>query len=457
MARRRKKVVKYRRTSRSYGIGFWIFLFVFGFILVKIIQYFNSEHISIYEVVEKQIADDNIIKGIAIREETIFYTDTTGYVNYYIGDREKVAKGATVYTIDASGEIYHMLTSTGSELKLDQTESDKIRQDIALFRKSFQGSNYGMVQELKYNMENAVLELTNAIMAQNLQTLLKETGKAQSFKVINAKESGIITYFVDGLEELKADQITMEIFTKGNQRTQLRTTDQVEKGSPAYKLVKSEDWQVVLPLKQEQYEKVKAKEKVEITFLKDNLTTTVPITTYQQGEDYFGRLSLDKYMVRYIDERFLDIELSLITAEGFKIPVSAIVEKDFYLVPIDFFTTDEVSGTLGIELETYKSDGTMSYEFVAAEKYYEDEEYAYIDTNIVTVSSWIHKPETKKRYQIGTTKKLEGVYNFNNGYAVFRRIEKEYGNKEYCIIKKETLYGVSTYDHIIANANIVEN
>jgi hypothetical protein len=44
--------------------------------------------------------------------------------------------------------------------------------------------------------------------------------------------------------------------------------------------------------------------------------------------------------------------------------------------------------------------------------------------------------------------KLTGVYNVNQGYAVFRRIEILDQNDEYCIIKKNTPDGLSAYDQI---------
>lgn len=44
----------------------------------------------------------------------------------------------------------------------------------------------------------------------------------------------------------------------------------------------------------------------------------------------------------------------------------------------------------------------------------------------------------------------------NKGYTVFRRIEKEYENNEYCIVKKDTPYGLSVYDHIVLNADYVK-
>ena len=59
------------------------------------------------------------------------------------------------------------------------------------------------------------------------------------------------------------------------------------------------------------------------------------------------------------------------------------------------------------------------------------------------------------RFQIGASASLEGVYNINKGYAVFKQIEILKSNGEYYTIKKGTKYGLSVYDHIVLNADSV--
>ena len=66
------------------------------------------------------------------------------------------------------------------------------------------------------------------------------------------------------------------------------------------------------------------------------------------------------------------------------------------------------------------------------------------------------KPESADRYQLGTTASLKGVYNINKGYAIFKQIEIMTSNDEYCTVKKNMDYGLSVYDHIVLDADTVE-
>ena len=64
--------------------------------------------------------------------------------------------------------------------------------------------------------------------------------------------------------------------------------------------------------------------------------------------------------------------------------------------------------------------------------------------------------DSSGRFQIGANASLEGVYNINKGYAVFKQIEVLAENDEYYTIKKGMSYGLSVYDHIALDADTVE-
>ncbi len=57
---------------------------------------------------------------------------------------------------------------------------------------------------------------------------------------------------------------------------------------------------------------------------------------------------------------------------------------------------------------------------------------------------------------MGQTGSLQGVYNINKGYSVFRQIEILAENNEFYIVQKGTRYGLNVYDHIILDADAVE-
>ena len=453
MSSRNRKVAKYRRPV-NINIGAIIFFVLFLYIGINVILYMKKDHLAIYEVVEQTISDDNTCQGIILREEEVVNTSQAGYVNYYIKDGEKVAKNSVVYSLDQNGDIAETLAESSGSIKLTSKDIASIRTDISNFKNTYTPSSYSEVYNFKYDLENAILDTLNNSNMKSIEDLSsKESGTV--FDVIKSKKSGIISYYSDGFENLTEEEVTLDTFNLDSyNKVMLRTNDLMEKDSPVYKLVTNEKWKLILNITKEQYDKLLEKTSVKLTFKKDNFTVTAPVTVYQKGEGYFAKLDFNSYMLRYIEDRFVTVELSLNSARGLKIPVSAITEKEFYKVPRSYFTNGGDTSAIGVVKETYTEKGEKTYTFVQTEVYYQDDDYGYVDKSVLSAGDVISNVDTQETYTISDTDKLEGVYNVNKGYCVFRRIEKVYENQEYCIVKSNTTLGLSEYDHIVLDATM---
>ena len=99
-----KKIVNYKKPF-SLNIGVVIFVIIFIYILFNIFSYFTKTRISVYEVEQGTIAENNTYNGLALRSENVVYADTAGYVNYYLKDVRKASYNTLVYSIDESGDI----------------------------------------------------------------------------------------------------------------------------------------------------------------------------------------------------------------------------------------------------------------------------------------------------------------------------------------------------------------
>jgi hypothetical protein len=161
-------------------------------------------------------------------------------------------------------------------------------------------------------------------------------------------------------------------------------------------------------------------------------------------------------MPRYINQRFISTEIVINSAEGLKIPVTSIVEKNFYQVPLSYFRKGGDSDKNGLTRVVTSTDGgneKTTQEFIATDIYYQDEKYAYVDTNLFGTRDMIIGEDDKDAFILDKTEAFKGVFNVNKGYAVFRHIEILYQNEEYCIVKKNTANGLSVYDHIALDSS----
>lgn len=454
MASRKTGKISRFKKRRDLNIGLIIFLFVFIYLIIYICLYFSKDQVSIFEVQADTLAQDNIVTGIILREEEVVYTPRAGYLNYYLSDSERVAKNHAVYSIDESRDTYDILTADAGSVTLTDSDISSIQDMIFSFREDFSSLDYSAVYEIKDDIMIQIQERLDLNLLENLTVLSDTAGLPSSFEVITSEQSGIVTYYMDGYEEMTRDDITGASFdTESYSRTSLRGSEIKESGSPVYKLVTSENWQIIMNLTEEQYLYFLDRSSITFTILDDEREVTCDVELYQQGTDYFACASLDRYMIQYLDRRFLKIELAINAEEGLKIPLTAITEKEFYMVPLKYFTKGGDSDEDGILVELYDEEtAQMIPTFYAVEIYYDDGTYGYIDANEFEFGVTRISAPDGEQMQLNLVGTLEGVYNVNNGYAVFRRIERMYENEDYCIVRDDTENGLAVYDQIVLDA-----
>ena len=479
MAGAGKKNMKIVRYRRPFNIGVVFFGFIAVYLIVCIYLYFTSTHISGYEVIKGNLATDYRYTGIALRTEQVYTAEKAGYVNYYASENEKVSVLSTVYTVDESGRMADILKENAGDVSLSEEDYTELRSQIGTYTSSFSDMDFNSVYNFKTNIDSTILDLVNQNMIDRLDSTAEENSAL--FTRYNAATAGVVEYYIDGYEDASLDGLSADWFDETKyQRQNLRTEELVSSGDPVYKLVTDENWKLVFPLDQdmERYilDKIEANQKtaedgtvtqrttyIQIRFDKDKEAVWPSVTVeYRDGQAY-GVLSFVNSMVRYAGERYLNFEVLRDETTGLKIPQTAVTQKEFYVIPVDYLT--KVENDTGFMKQVTGEDGTVSAQFVNCTIYYQDEENAYADPEEESFSTsqkklnsgdLLVKTDSSDTFQVGQNSQLTGVYNINKGYTIFRRIEVLYENEEYCIVKEGTSYGLSVYDRIVLNALAVK-
>ncbi len=451
------RVVKFKR-RRTLNVGIIIFLILFIYIAINIYIYFTKEHISIYEVQEGYNTTNSRVTGLILRQERLVYTSKAGYIYYFLKEGSRVAKNSTVFSVDDSTDIMDYITESDDMLMLSGENSKQLQYEFKKFYSRYSDYDFTYVYDFRSDVESTLIEMLNQAMIEKGRQIEENTGFRYSYEVFSSDTSGIVSYYMDNYETVTRETVTKDMFDTSKYKSiPLRTTEMMAIDTPVYKIVTSETWSIIFPLTDEQYEKLQGKSTIEFTILNDNFTVSAPVSIYQNPLDsaYYAELTMDKYLPNYLKYRFLDIELHFENIYGLKVPLSALTTKDFYLVPLTYFTEGGNSNEKGLVREEYDKDtGDVKLLFTAVDIYYQDDMYGYVDTNQFSPGTWIRSTDGN-RYQLSMTGKLTGVYNVNMGYAVFKRVEILYQNEEYCIVDKNTSYGLSLYDHIALDANTV--
>lgn len=456
--KKNKKVVRYRRPL-NINVGMIIFAIIFLYLLFSVSTYLSRDKIQFYEVAEGGIVNDKQYTGLILRDEQVKAAGKSGYINYYLREGKRASVGTRVYSLDETGNLNSLLQEEEEEQEAlsDESLSDLKRQ-LSSYVISEDDSDFGAIYDTRYSLEASVMEYAGFGALEQLDRLAQESGVV--FEQVYSDSSGVVSYGIDSYEGLTPSDITAEHFdTASYKKTMNKSGKLIESGSPAYKIITSENWSVLFPLSEEDAALYSGRTSLPVSFRNPRIDTLAAYSTVTGADGaLYGKLDFSKYMVQFISDRFVEFEIRQEQSRGLKIPITSVTSKDFYLIPVEYIAQGGDSLDKGFYKEVYDANGTSTV-FVPTEIYYENEEYYYIDTvgeNGLKAGDYIVRPQSAERYQIGPSASLKGVYNINKGYTVFKQIDIMDSNNEYYTVQKGTHYGLSVYDHIVLDASLVQ-
>lgn len=455
--KKNKKIIRYRKPL-NINVGMIIFALIFVYMVFNVYTYMKKDKVEFYEVQDGSIVNSQNYTGIILREELVKTADRAGYINSYVWEGKRASVGTSVYSIDETGGMENFLkeNSVGKEGLSDENLLD-LRKKLSSFCLEYQDVSFGSVYNMKTTMESAIREYVNFNVGSDLETLMAQSGI--SFVQVRAEEAGVISYEIDNFESLSASEISETVFDRSSyKKTMAQKSGLIDTGTPVYKVITSDLWSVVFPMNEEDVKNFGTEKSLEVSFKGKGLSVVgeFSMITGTDAKTY-GKLDFDKYMIEFASERYVDFEIQSEKKNGLKIPSTAVTSKDFFLIPLEYLTQGGDSSDTGFNKEVISDTGT-SVVFVPVTIYYSTDEFYYIDMKEkdgLAAGDFIVKPDSADRYKVGTSASLQGVYNINKGYAVFKQIEVLASNDEYHIVKKNMPYGLSVYDHIVLDASVV--
>ncbi len=455
--RRTKKVVSIHNYRVRLNMGVFIFSVIFLYMIISIGIYLTRERISIYEVsVQGSLTKSKSYTGLILRQEEVSYANGSGYVNYYLREGGRAGIGDVIYTLDESGRLSELLFSDSSK-SLEESDLSDLKTKLTSYCMSYDSLNFHEVYNMKIEMDYSILELANSSNIANLEQVVQaQIGGA--FLQGTASKTGTISYCIDGYEGYTKEQVTAADFTSSYTRKSIKSGELLTDNGAIYKTVTSDQWSLIFPIPEEDLPSYRDKSTLTIQMEKDGFEITGDFSLFSNETGTFGEILIQNYMVRYLSERFLDFEIQELVETGLKIPKTALVEKNFYMIPKEYRITNG-ENQAGFLIDGYNTEKQeQESRFVSPTIYSSDEEYFYIslEEEGFSVGTYLNQTDGSTRYQIGATASLKGVYTVNQGYTVFRFIEILTENDEYYIVKTDTRYGLSLYDHIILNSKTVK-
>ncbi len=416
------------------------------YLLVSLILYLTARHITSYQVKNGPLSQNEVYTSIVLREEQVVNSSGSGYISYFTADSSKVAKNGAICCVSDNRNLF-------SAVELDDSNLETSYNLISKFAKAYDSGDFGSTYDLKYALRQSTLYSTD--------------GTEEIAGMQLAAEDGIVAYTKDGYEYLTSANLSTDDFKpKSYTRQNLQTDEKIVAGTPLYRLITSDTWSICIPVTERQSAELEEYDGsvMKVRFLKDGETERGEFTLEENGGQLFAKLTFYSGMIRYSNDRYLEVELITNIETGLKIPVSSLVDKETYMLPLEYRYTQnsDEDGEAGFMVSRTDSRGQTTETFLSPTIYEvreipedSDRYYCLVDMELLQDGDVLIKPDSMERYTVGSTEILHGVYNINKGYTIFRRVEIIDRNDEYAIVKSKTSYGIQQYDYIVRDSSTV--
>ena len=447
------KISDYRRKG-DFNVGVVIFIIIFIYILATIISYATRTRIPTFEVRQGRILTDHSYVGIAIREEQVVSVEVDGYIYYFHDHLSKIPLGADIIAVSP---VFIPLEETNIpdnvwEASIITNENhEPFIVHTRYFMENMDLQRFSTVQTFRDELTLSFRGSDAQIRTARLDSIIART--QANVQIFPSPSDGILVMGLDGMEGLTKNELSRETFFR-NDATTTSFTDQIflSRGQEAYKLITSENWYVVIQVEEEVANRLGEMTWARIRFLQDDVLAWAEPTLFTNGEDQFVALSLNHSMIRYAEERFIPIELILEDQSGLMIPRTAVVEQEFFRVPSQFVIPRYTShGILWVNEE--------GEEVFTVTRLYNStpEGDIYINPNEVPYGTVLLSPDTGERLTLSATETLQGVFNVNHGYAIFRRVNIIAENEDYYVIEEGNIFSLSNFDFIALIGDSIED
>ena len=436
-----KKIKKKSLMSYIFKIFIFLFFVVLAYIIFFFVRVFNKNEVKIYEVTTGEIVNVDRHRGFIYRDESIAKSANDGYINFFVADADRVNRGAFIYTInDEPSEV--------KLYELNNNDKNIIKQNIKMYNNNISNLDFSNI----YLAKDGLSELINEI------NIIKQLEDIDIEKEISAKEkgyaqyAGLISFLIDGYENTKIEEFNENVIRDYNIIKYITQKKVVKKDDQIYKIVKRQEISIEFDSSYD-YDNYDKKNNLRVKFVYENVTTNGRIESFigNDNKKHFKLLITD-YPEKFLNKRVVDFEIENKKVNGFKIPIKSIISKNCYIIPKTMVEKDMDTD----ENILYKIGKNGERERISFNIAKEDDKYCYISIDD-TLSNIKYRDVLTNRYRdtysLSEVVKLEGVYNMNKGYAVFKNIEVIDRTNEYAIIKKNTINGVSIYDHLALNAS----
>ena len=427
-----------------FRVFFIIIVIICLYTAFSFVKIFNSKSVKIYEVTTGEIVNVDRHKGFIFRDEKVATCQNSGYINFYVANADKINSGAFIYTINDE-------PSAIDNYELNDSDKRYIKQNIKMYNNYITNYDFSNVYNTKDALHNIINEINIVKQLENKDIEKEIDAKEKGY----AKYAGLMSFIIDGYEDYKIEDFNDSLIKNYDSAKVSTQKKEVIANDIIYKISRNPEFNIAFDSSYD-YDNYSNSNNVYVKFVYENVTANGKIESFI-GKDNIKhfKLSIMEYPEKFLNKRIVEFEIENKKISGYKIPIKSIVSKNCYRIPkgmveVNSEDNENVFYKLGVNGVRQKFNCNISKE--DKENYYisMDDTFSNLKYGDVLINKY------NDTYSLSEVVKIDGVYNVNKGYAIFKNIEIIDRTNEYAIINKQTINGISLYDHICLNAEEIK-
>lgn len=130
-----------------------------------------KENISVCRVEEGQIVNSASFTGVCVRDEEVINSSGNGYINFYVGEGDKVANAGNIYLLSPEAPENQAGTSEGGVMAFPPEITAKSAIRFLVFSKNYSNSSFSQIYSLRYNLQSLSTEMRALKKSKNLKAI----------------------------------------------------------------------------------------------------------------------------------------------------------------------------------------------------------------------------------------------------------------------------------------------
>lgn len=320
-------------------------------IAIYTILHLVNNQFDVFVVTNGTLEQEETVSGYVVREETVI--KGKNYKNGMVkikSEGEKVAKGDSIFRYYSSNEenIKNEIANLDAKIQqIMQNENGAFNTDIKLLESqiekelnsTYEANSVQKIQDSKKNISSYVTKKAKisgeySPSGSYLKTLLSQRGEYEkqlneNSEYIEATDSGVVSYRVDGLEEVLQTSDFSKLNKDFLEKLNLKTGQTIASSEEMGKIINNYKCYIIFNSDSNEAKSAKQGDSIKIR-LQNSETTNATVENIIEESDGSKTITIKitKDVEKLISYRKISLDIIWWSADGFRVPNEAIKEKD---------------------------------------------------------------------------------------------------------------------------------